>query len=147
MAFDRHDRHELPKLETMTKREWQALKEAVPEAVQPSEEPETRENVIAPRKHRRTKALVLVSDLGFPTIGYPIALRTNTLKNGRASLSRLLRAYSRGLLPTEQAKVLIFGFNTLLAWLRAIEELDLEARIAALEAKTEKKGDSHYGIE
>lgn len=60
-------------------------------------------------------------------------LRLNTLENSRKSYARILRAYLRGELPTEQARTLGYLMTGLLQYWRLESDLRIEERLTEIE--------------
>lgn len=63
-----------------------------------------------------------------------IQLRLNSLENTRKTYARILRLYAKGGLDRELYRDLIYGLTGFLAYWKTEKDLEIEGRIAALEA-------------
>ena len=74
----------------------------------------------------------------------PQRLPLDSLRNARRSFSRLITAYYRGTLDERKFKMMIYGMNVLLGYLKEVETEELEKRIAALEARIVSTKEKHH---
>jgi len=74
----------------------------------------------------------------------PQRLPLDSLQNARRSFSRLITAYYRGVLDERKFKMMIYGMNVLLGYLKEVETEELEKRIAALEARIVSTKEKHH---
>lgn len=65
----------------------------------------------------------------------PQRLPMDTLKNARRSLARIIAAYYRGAIDERKFKMMVYGMNVLLGYLKEVETEELEQRIAELEKR------------
>lgn len=63
----------------------------------------------------------------------PQRLPMDTLKNARRSLARIIAAYYRGAIDERKFKMMVYGMNVLLGYLKEVETEELEQRVAELE--------------
>jgi hypothetical protein len=74
----------------------------------------------------------------------PQRLPLDSLKNARRSLARIIAAYYRGAIDERKFKMMVYGMNVLLGYLKEVETEELEQRIAALEAQVQTKKGKYY---
>lgn len=60
-------------------------------------------------------------------------MRLNTVSNARASLATLIRKRERGEIQDDDFKALVYGLNTLLAYLKTEADMRIEERLEAVE--------------
>jgi hypothetical protein len=65
----------------------------------------------------------------------PQRLPMDSLKNARRSLARIIAAYYRGAIDERKFKMMVYGMNVLLGYLKEVETEELEQRIAELEKR------------
>ncbi len=65
-------------------------------------------------------------------------LRLNTLSNSRKSYNRVARAYLAGEIDTEKARGLGYLLNGVLQYWRLEKDLEIEARLDAIEVKLQE---------
>lgn len=66
-------------------------------------------------------------------------LRLNTLENSRRTYNRIARAYLAGEINTEMARTLGYLMNGILQFWRTEKELDVEARLLAIEEALQER--------
>ena len=64
-------------------------------------------------------------------------MRLNSAKNAAGSLATLIRRRSKHDIDDADYRALLYGFNTLLAYLKHVDDLRYEERLAALEERVE----------
>jgi len=76
---------------------------------------------------------VQVDNEDSPCGGPPQRLPMDSLKNARRSLARIIAAYYRGAIDERKFKMMVYGMNVLLGYLKEVETEELEQRVAELE--------------
>lgn len=70
----------------------------------------------------------------------PFSLRLRSLKSSRQTLARIVREHARGNLDRDTFKDLVYGMSHLLSYMKTEKELDVEARLEAIEDRLSGEG-------
>ena len=74
----------------------------------------------------------------------PFALRLASLKSCRQSAARLVREYGRGRIDDATFRGVLYGLQTLLAYVKTEKDFDVEKRLDALEKAIKEQSDETY---
>lgn len=69
-------------------------------------------------------------------------MRLDTIPEARAELAKLIERKHDATMSDMDFRILAYGFQTLLTFLKAEKDLEIEARIEAIEAKLETRNNA-----